>query len=60
MRCLLFHRLTRAQMTGIVDIQLARLQALLAERKITLRLDQAAKDWLAERGYDPAYGAQTL
>ena len=57
---LLFHRLTRPQMTGIVDIQLARLQGLLDERKITLDLDEAAKAWLADKGYDPVYGARPL
>ena len=57
---LLFHRLTRAQMTDIVEIQLLRLKDLLTARKVTLELDQAAKDWLAERGYDPAYGARPL
>ena len=57
---LLFHRLTRPQMTGIVDIQLARLLAMLAERKITLELDEPAKTWLADRGYDPVYGARPL
>jgi len=57
---LLFHRLTRAQMTAIVDIQLARLQRLLDERKIELTLDEAAKTWLADQGYDPVYGARPL
>ena len=57
---LLFHRLTRDQMGGIVDIQLSRLEALLADRKIALSLDQAARDWLAARGYDPVYGARPL
>jgi ATP-dependent Clp protease ATP-binding subunit ClpB len=57
---LLFHRLSRAQMAGIVDIQLARLGAMLEERKITLELDGAARSWLAETGYDPAYGARPL
>ncbi len=57
---LLFHRLTRAQMTGIVDIQIARLAAMLDERKITLTLDDAARAWLADRGYDPVYGARPL
>ena len=57
---LLFHRLTRAQMTGIVDIQLKRLEALLAERKITLNLDERARSWLADKGYDPVYGARPL
>ncbi len=57
---LLFHRLTRAQMTGIVEIQLQRLDALLAERKISLELDDKAREWLAESGYDPVYGARPL
>ncbi len=57
---LLFHRLTRAHMTGIVEIQLGRLQALLADRKITLALDDAAKAWLGDAGYDPVYGARPL
>ena len=57
---LLFHRLTKAQMTGIVDIQLARLAAMLADRKIALELDDRAKAWLAEAGYDPVYGARPL
>ena len=45
---LLFHRLSRAQMSGIVEIQLERLQELLADRKITLELDDRRKHWLAE------------
>jgi len=57
---LLFHRLSRADMARVVDIQTARLQALLAERKITLTLDDAARGWLAEAGYDPVYGARPL
>jgi ATP-dependent Clp protease ATP-binding subunit ClpB len=57
---LLFHRLKRAEMGTIVDIQLGRLQKLLDERKITLRLDAAAREWLADKGYDPAYGARPL
>jgi ATP-dependent Clp protease ATP-binding subunit ClpB len=57
---LLFHRLSRAQMTGIVDIQLERLQKLLGDRKIKLDLDKAARTWLAEAGYDPVYGARPL
>ena len=57
---LLFQRLTRDQMTGIVEIQLKRLRALLADRKITLNLDEAALSWLANAGYDPAYGARPL
>jgi ATP-dependent Clp protease ATP-binding subunit ClpB len=57
---LLFNRLSREQMTGIVDIQLARLRKLLEERKIELRLDEKALTWLANRGYDPVYGARPL
>jgi ATP-dependent Clp protease ATP-binding subunit ClpB len=57
---LLFHRLTRDQMTAIVDIQLERLRALLADRKLGLTLDPAAEAWLADQGYDPAYGARPL
>ncbi|MDH3913682.1 MAG: AAA family ATPase, partial [Rhodospirillales bacterium] len=57
---LLFHRLNIEHMAGIVDIQLARLTAMLAERKIALELDEAAKAWLAEKGYDPVYGARPL
>ncbi|MGO1120013.1 ATP-dependent chaperone ClpB [Rhodovibrionaceae bacterium A322] len=57
---LLFHRLTRAQMSGIVDIQLGHLRGLLADRKIELDLDEAALQWLANAGYDPVYGARPL
>ena len=57
---ILFHRLKRAEMGRIVEIQLTRLQKLLDERKITIRLDAAARDWLADKGYDPAYGARPL
>jgi ATP-dependent Clp protease ATP-binding subunit ClpB len=57
---LLFRRLSRADMTGIVEIQLKRLDKLLADRKITLDIDDAAKLWLAEAGYDPVYGARPL
>jgi ATP-dependent Clp protease ATP-binding subunit ClpB len=57
---ILFHRLKREQMTRIVDIQLRRLAKLLEDRKITLSLDTGAKEWLAEKGYDPAYGARPL
>jgi ATP-dependent Clp protease ATP-binding subunit ClpB len=57
---ILFHRLKRAEMGRIVDIQIARLQKLLDERKITLRLDPSAREWLADKGYDPAYGARPL
>ncbi|MEL0107685.1 MAG: ATP-dependent chaperone ClpB [Rhodospirillaceae bacterium] len=57
---ILFHHLTREQMDGIVEIQLGRLQGLLADRKIELQLDAAAQKWLADAGYDPAYGARPL
>ena len=57
---LLFHRLSREHMTGIVDIQLGQLRDMLAERKIELDIDDAAKTWLGDRGYDPAYGARPL
>ena len=57
---LLFHRLSREQMAAIVDIQVTWLQALLEERKIALELDSAARAWLAEKGYDPVYGARPL
>jgi ATP-dependent Clp protease ATP-binding subunit ClpB len=57
---LLFHRLRRDQMSAIVDIQVARLQRLLDDRKIRLVLDDSARDWLAQKGYDPAYGARPL
>jgi len=56
----LFHRLQRAQMGDIVKIQLERLRGLLADRKIDLSLDEAALSWLAQKGYDPAYGARPL
>ena len=56
----LFHRLDRAGMRGVVDIQLAGLRALLAERKILLDVEDEAKTWLANAGYDPAYGARPL
>jgi ATP-dependent Clp protease ATP-binding subunit ClpB len=57
---LIFRRLSRGDMTGIVDIQLARLQQLLADRKIALALDDKARTWLAQAGYDPVYGARPL
>lgn len=56
----LFHRLRRDQMGAIVDIQAARLRKLLEDRKITLELTPEARDFLAEKGYDPAYGARPL
>lgn len=57
---ILFHRLGRSEMDGIIDIQMVRLQKLLAERKIALTLDKKAKAWLADAGYDPVYGARPL
>ena len=57
---ILFHRLKRNEMGRIVDIQIKRLQKLLDERKITLTLEPSARDWLAEKGWDPAYGARPL
>ncbi|WP_428426008.1 ATP-dependent chaperone ClpB [Pararhizobium sp.] len=57
---ILFHRLKRGEMGAIVDIQLTRLRHLLADRKITLELDDEARAFLADRGYDPAYGARPL
>ncbi|CAM5610167.1 ATP-dependent Clp protease ATP-binding subunit ClpB [Aquamicrobium terrae] len=57
---ILFHRLRRQDMDKIVAIQLKRLEKLLADRKIRLDLDAEAIDWLAAKGYDPAYGARPL
>jgi ATP-dependent Clp protease ATP-binding subunit ClpB len=57
---ILFHRLKRENMGAIVDIQLKRLSKLLEDRKITLDLTDEARDMLAQRGYDPAYGARPL
>jgi ATP-dependent Clp protease ATP-binding subunit ClpB len=57
---LLFRRLSREDMVGIVDIQLKQLQKLLDERKVTLEVDREAERWLANAGYDPVYGARPL
>ncbi|MDE2379685.1 AAA family ATPase, partial [Bradyrhizobium sp.] len=57
---ILFHRLQKSEMGRIVEIQFARLERLLTDRKITLTLDGAACDWLAAKGWDPAYGARPL
>jgi ATP-dependent Clp protease ATP-binding subunit ClpB len=57
---ILFHRLRREHMANIVDIQMKRLAKLLTDRKITLDLDEDAKTWLGNKGYDPAYGARPL
>jgi ATP-dependent Clp protease ATP-binding subunit ClpB len=57
---ILFHRLKREHMGRIVDIQMQRLQKLLDDRKIAITLEPKAREWLAEKGYDPAYGARPL
>ncbi|MCA8930156.1 MAG: ATP-dependent chaperone ClpB, partial [Alphaproteobacteria bacterium] len=57
---LVFHRLRRDQMADIVKIQLKHLEALLADRHVSLDLDEPALEWLAAAGYDPAYGARPL
>ena len=57
---ILFHRLSRAHMSHIVDIQVEKLRKLLATRKVDIVLDGAAKRWLADKGYDPVYGARPL
>jgi ATP-dependent Clp protease ATP-binding subunit ClpB len=57
---ILFHRLSRANMDKIVEIQLGRLDKLLADRKIEIVLDRKATEWLANAGYDPVYGARPL
>jgi ATP-dependent Clp protease ATP-binding subunit ClpB len=57
---ILFHRLKREHMGSIVDIQLGRLRKLLSERKIMIEVTDAARSWLADKGYDPAYGARPL
>ncbi|GAC1045438.1 ATP-dependent chaperone ClpB [Rhizobium sp. No.120] len=57
---ILFHRLQKTEMGRIVDIQFARLKKLLSDRKISLSLDTKAQNWLAEKGWDPAFGARPL
>jgi ATP-dependent Clp protease ATP-binding subunit ClpB len=57
---ILFRRLGRDQMSGIVRIQLSRFEKLLADRRLTLSLDDGAYAWLADKGYDPVYGARPL
>jgi ATP-dependent Clp protease ATP-binding subunit ClpB len=57
---ILFHRLKKTEMTRIVDIQMARLQKLLDDRKIVIKLEPSAREWLADKGWDPAYGARPL
>jgi ATP-dependent Clp protease ATP-binding subunit ClpB len=57
---ILFHRLKRSDMARIVDIQIGRLERLLADRKIEITLEPSAREWLADKGYDPVYGARPL
>jgi ATP-dependent Clp protease ATP-binding subunit ClpB len=57
---ILFHRLKRSEMTKIVDIQMKRLAKLLEDRKITITLEPSGREWLADKGWDPAYGARPL
>jgi len=57
---IVFHRLKREDMGSIVDIQLSQLRGLLLDRQIEIELDAAASNWIAERGYDPIYGARPL
>ncbi|MGN7294784.1 ATP-dependent chaperone ClpB [Rhizobium sp. SAFR-030] len=57
---ILFHRLKRNEMGAIVDIQMKRLLSLLSDRKIRLELGDDAREWLADKGYDPVYGARPL
>jgi ATP-dependent Clp protease ATP-binding subunit ClpB len=57
---ILFHRLSQEHMAPIVDIQLARVQKLLKDRKIELDLTDGARKWLGRVGYDPVYGARPL
>ncbi len=56
----IFHQLSREQIVQIIEVQLERLRAMLAERNITLKLDESAKQLLANEGYDPNYGARPL
>src|SRR5215204_2492161 len=57
---ILLHRLQRSEMGRIVDIQMERLAKLLEDRKIAIVLEPSAREWLADKGYDPAYGARPL
>ncbi|KFJ07406.1 ATP-dependent chaperone ClpB [Bifidobacterium tsurumiense] len=56
----IFHPLTREELGGIVDIQVAQVAARLSERRIRLDVSAAAREWLADMGFDPAYGARPL
>src|SRR5262249_13193492 len=55
---ILFHRLKRSEMSKIVEIQIARLRKLLEDRKISIVLEPSAREWLADKGYGPVYGAR--
>jgi len=55
-----FHPLGRSDIDHIVDLQLAHLRKLLADRKLTIRLTDAARTFLADEGYDPVFGARPL
>jgi ATP-dependent Clp protease ATP-binding subunit ClpB len=57
---ILFHRLSQEHMAPIVDIQVARVQKLLTDRKIEIQLSEKAREWLGRVGYDPVYGARPL
>jgi len=57
---ILFRRLAREHMDGIVEIQLDRLRSRVMDRGITIELDEAARAWIADQGYDPVYGARPL
>src|SRR5690242_11892731 len=57
---ILFHRLQKSEMGRIVEIQFSRVEKLLADRRMAISLDAAARDWLAAKGWDPAYGARPL
>lgn len=57
---LIFNRLTREHLRQIVDVQLERVRERFAQRELSLELTDAAKDWLADRGFDPVYGARPL
>lgn len=57
---ILFHRLQRQHMSAIVKVQMERLVKVLAERNISIELDEKAADWIGNKGYDPVYGARPL
>jgi ATP-dependent Clp protease ATP-binding subunit ClpB len=57
---ILFHRLKKEQIGRIVDIQMERLARLLEDRKLRVVLEPSAREWLADKGWDPAYGARPL